>query len=319
MTAWAAADGSEGPRHGSLEWRASLALKILAGLNVAGIILATIPSSIPGSELQAFALNVASGALAVLYVVVARALDRRRHWAVWAIRPLLVLLLVWGTYTFVTAFVAGELRIPFTTLAAGWALLGPSDLRPLPGLSGWGSAVLVVSGALIALLLAGQPLFGWGGYFDVHERDLTASLTVDCGTPGASLPDRIAVSYEWSWSGSTFLPNEEDVVVIGWNGEDAEGHPLYVLGDTPDPGDGVLLGTSSEVSASMADGMAGHWGGSIRWRIDLNARGIRPGRIEVVLMRASEQPTHAQPITVGASYIHVGVWLKDAPTVTCSW
>ena len=21
----------------------------------------------------------------------------------------------------------------------------------------------------------------------------------------------------------------------------------------------------------------------------------------------------------GASYIHVGVWLKDAPTVTCSW
>jgi hypothetical protein len=323
MTAWAGPGGLtaevEGPRPGSLEWRASLALKILAGVNAAGIILAMIPGTIPSSELQTVAFHVASGALAVLYVAVALALDRRQHWAVSAIRPLLLLLLVWGAYTFVTALAAGAFRIPFTTLAAGWAMFGPVDRRPLPRLSGRGCAVLVASAALIAIVLAGQPVFGWGGFFDVHERDLSASLVVDCGTPGAGPPERIAMAYTWSWSGSTLLANEDDVVVIGWNGDDEEGHPLYVLGDTPEARDGIYLGTPSGVSATMADEAAGPWRGSLYWVIDLSVRGIRAGRIELVLMRAAEQPPEPKPLTIGASYIHVGVWRNDASAVTCSW
>lgn len=323
MTAWAGPGGSgaevEGPRPGSLESRASLALKILAGVNAAGIILAIIPGTIPSSELQAVAFHVASGALAVLYVVVAWALDRRQHWAVSAIRPLLLLLLVWGAYTFVSALAVGALRIPFTAFAASWALFGPADRKPLPKLSGRGGAVLVASAALIAMMLAGPPVFGWGGFFDVHERDLSASLAVDCGTPGAALPERIAIAYTWSWSGSTLLANEDDVVVIGWDGDDAEGHPLYVLDDTPQTGDGISLGTASGVSATMLDEAAGHWRGSLHWVIDLSVRGIRPGRVELVLRRAAEQPPEPEPLTVGASYIHVGVWRNDASAVTCSW
>jgi len=323
MTAWAGPDGSGaevvGPRPGSLESRASLALKILAGVNAAEIILATIPAAIPTSALQAFAFNVASGALAVLYVVVAWALDRRRHWAVSAIRPLLLVLLVWGAYTFVTAVAAGAFRIPWAALAASWALFGPADRRPLPRLSGRGGAVLAASAALIAMVLAGQPVFGWGGFFDVHERDLSASLVIDCGTPGAAIPERIAIAYQWSWSGSTLLANEDDVVVIGWNGDDAEGHPLYVLDDTPEAGDGIDLGSSSGVSATMTREAAGHWRGSLDWVIDLSVRGMRPGRVELVLRRAVEQPPEPEPLTVGASYIHVGVWRHDASAVTCSW
>jgi hypothetical protein len=323
MTPWAEPGGSavevEGPRPGSLESRASLALKILAGVNAAGIILAMFPGTIPTSALQAYAFHVAAGALAVLYVVVAWALDRRQHWAVAAIRPLLLLLLVWGAYTFVTALAAGAFRIPFTTLAASWALFGPADRRPLPTLSGRGGAVLVASAALIAMVLAGQPVFGWGGFFDVHERDLSASLVVDCGTPGAALPERIAIPFEWSWSGSSFLANADDVVVIGWNGDDAKGHPLYVLDDTPEVGDGIRLGSSSGVSATMENEAAGHWRGSLHWVIDLSVRGIRPGRVELVLVRAVEQPPEPEPLTVGASYIHVGVWRYDASAVTCSW
>ena len=323
MTAWAGSDGSgaemEGPRPGSLESRASLALKILAGVNAAGIILAIIPGTIPSSELQAVAFHVASGALAVLYVVVAWALDRRQHWAVSAIRPLLLLLLVWGAYTFVSALAVGALRIPFTAFAASWALFGPADRKPLPKLSGRGGAVLVASAALIAMVLAGPRVFGWGGFFDVHERDLSASLVVDCGTPGAALPERIAIAYTWSWSGSTLLANEDDAVVIGWDGDDAGGHPLYVLDDTPEAGDGISLGTAGGVSATMLDEAAGHWRGSLHWVIDLSVRGIRPGRVELVLRRAAEQPPEPEPLTVGASYIHVGVWRNDASAVTCSW
>jgi hypothetical protein len=309
----------EGPEPGSLESRASLALKVLAGVNAAGIILAMFPGTIPSSELQAVAFNVASGALAVLYVVVARVLDRRQHWAVSAIRPLLLLLLVWGAYTFVTALADGALRIPVTTLAASWALFGPADRRPLPRLSGRGAAVLVASAALIAMVLTGQPVFGWGGFFDVHEPDLNASLAVDCGTPGTALPERIAISYTWSWSGTTLFANEDDVVVIGWNGDDEGAHPLYVLDDAPEAGDGISQGTPSGVSATMMNEAEGPWRGSLHWVIDLSVRGIRAGQVELVLMRATEQPPEPQPLTVGASYIHVGVWRNDAPAVTCSW
>jgi hypothetical protein len=325
MTAMAEPGGSgaevevQGPRPGSLESRASLGLKILAGVNAAGIILALIPGAIPSSELQTVGFHVASGALAVLYVVVARALDRRQRWAVSAIRPLLLLLLLWGAYTFVTALAAGAIRIPFTALAASWALFGRADRGPLPRLSGRSAAVLVASAGLIAMELAGPPVFGWGGFFDVHERDLSASLVVDCGTPGAALPERIAVAYTWSWSASTLFANEDDVVVIGWNGDDGEGHPLYVLADTPEAGTGISQGTPGGVSATMLHETQAHWRGSLHWVIDLGVRGIRSGRVELVLMRAVEQPLEPEPLTVGVSYIHVGVWRHDSSAVTCSW
>jgi hypothetical protein len=162
-------------------------------------------------------------------------------------------------------------------------------------------------------------VFGWGGFFDVHERDLSPSLVVDCGPPGAALPERIAIAYTWSWSAGTLFANEDDVVVIGWNGDDAEAHPLYVLDDTAEVGDGVSLGTASGVSATMTREAAGHWRGSLHWVIDLKVRGIRPGRVEFVLMRAVQQPLEPEPLTVGAAYIHVGVWRNDAQAVTCSW
>jgi hypothetical protein len=309
----------EGPRPGSLESRASLALKFLAVVSVFAMVLATIPGSIPSSRFLVVAFHLGSLALAVLYVLVAWALDRRQPWAVAAIRPLLVLLVVWGAYTFVSALLAGAARIPFTALAAAWALLGAADRRPLPRLSGRGGAVLVSSAALIAILVASQSLFGWGGYFDVHEPDLSASMAVDCEAPGAALPDSIEIGYEWSWSNITLLANDEDVILIGWNGDDADGHPLYVLDDAPDAGDGIHLGASSGVSGAMADEAALQWRSSSMWRIELSTGGIRSGRVELVLRRAAEQPPEPQPLTVGASYIHVGVWRNDAPTVTCSW
>jgi hypothetical protein len=308
-----------GPESGTLESRASLALKVLAGINVAAIILAMVPGTISTSVLETVALHLASGGLAVVYLVVALALARRQPWAVSAIRPLLLLLLVWGAYGFVAALTAGQIRIPFPMLAAGWALLGPADRTPLPRLGGRGGVILAASVALMATVLANQPVFGWGGLVDVHERDLSGSLTVDCGTPGAALPERIAITYTWSWSRGTLLPNEDDVVVIGWNGNDAEGHPLYVFDDAPEAGVGISTGVVGGVSNAMQRQAASHWRGSLHWVIDLGVRGIRSGQVELFLLRAREQPPKPQPLTIGASYIHVGVWRNDAATVTCSW
>ncbi len=297
--------------------RASFTLKILAGICALGIVFASIPGSAPASLLETVAFNVASAALAVLYVLVARALDQGRPWAISAIRPLLLLLVVYGAYTFLSALVAGAFRFPITMLAAGLALLLPAERWPVTRLSARGGGVLVAVAALSALELFIQPLFGWGGYFDVGERDLDAALAVDCGAAGP--PERLFISYEWSWSASTLLPNDEDQIVIGWNGDSADGHPLYVAGDLPDKSKGVNLGISSGVSASMARQAADPWRGVSMLRLDLHKLGISPGRIELVLIRTAAQPSEQQRLTVGAAYIHSGVWRNDVPTVTCSW
>jgi hypothetical protein len=54
-------------------------------------------------------------------------------------------------------------------------------------------------------------------------------------------------------------------------------------------------------------------------RLDLKKLGIRPGRIEFVLIRTAALPSAEQRLTIGAAYIHSGVWRSDVPTVTCSW
>ncbi len=307
------------PVLGSLEERASLALKILAVLNAGGILLATIPSSVDASALQGVVFNAASGGLAILYVVVARGLDRGHQWAVSTIRPLLLLMAAWGALAFTSALIGGALRIPLPLLAAGWVVLFSANRWPLPRLSARGGTVMVIAGALITLELVSEPLFSWGGYFDVREPDLNTSLAVDCGTPGSGLPQNITVSYEWSWSQSTLLPNGEDQLVIGWNGDGVDGHPLYVIGAFPDTAPGIKQGVSSGASADMARAAVAQWRGTYMWRLDLGTVGFKPQRIEFVLVRTTAQPSEPAHLDVGATYVHLGVWQSDAPTVTCSW
>ena len=206
----------ERPAAGSLEARASLALKLLAAINAVGVILAMFSPLVPVSNLFAVAFGAAGAGLAVLYVVVARALDRRRPWAVTAVRPLLVCLVVSGGYSvLVTAFGWGTSRVPFEGILAVWALLGRRDAT-LSGGEGRKAVALVLGAvALLATMAFAQPIFGWGGFVDVHERDLDATLTVECGDAGAGMPDGIVIRYDWSWRYQSPYPNERDIIVIG--------------------------------------------------------------------------------------------------------
>jgi hypothetical protein len=169
----------------------------------------------------------------------------------------------------------------------------------------------------LALQTANPALVGWGGYFDVHERDLSAAIVVECGTDGP--PERLTVSYEWSWSATALLPNDEDQIVIGWAGDNTEGRPLYVAIELPDQSDGVYLGISSGASGPMAGQVAATWRGVFMVRLDLHKLEIRPGRIEAVLVRTAGAPAAEQSLTFGATYVHSGVWQKAAQTVTCTW
>ena len=122
---------TSGPRSGSLEARASLALKILAAVGVFGVVLAMFPGIVPVSTLYTVMVNGAAAALAAVCVAEALGLDRRRPWAVAAVRPLLVALAASGLCSALVAFGEGRIRVPFEVGLAIWAWLGAPDATPI--------------------------------------------------------------------------------------------------------------------------------------------------------------------------------------------
>jgi len=323
MTDFAALDraalATEGPSSGSMEGRASLALKILATLNLAGVLIAFFPGTTPVAALLVVLFNVAAAGLAVLYVVESIGLDRNRDWAIAALRPLLVLVIVAGVYGFISSIVSGRIRLPFDVVLATWALLGPRDGKGSTKQSPRSVAVIGTSVPLLAMLVFALPLGGWGGQLDVHEADLQPQLAVDCGAPGSGPPATISLRYDWSWRSSGLLPSGTDIVVIGWNGADRDGHPLYTIGDIPDDAPGIFPGLAGYPSTVMADAIAHETAASFRWAIQLDQQRLQPSTIVLGLRRAREAPSGPQPLEITASYIHSGLWRHDVTPITCTW
>jgi hypothetical protein len=306
------------PRAGSLEARASLALKILAGINVAGVLLAMFAPLRPVSTLLTVTFSAAAVALAVLYVAEARALDRREPWAVAAVRPLLILLGASAVSAVVIALNGGTVRVPFDGLLAVWAWLGAPDRTLLAGRIRRAAALVGGGGALLAAMVLAKPIFGWGGVFDVHQPDFQGSMHVECGAPAAGMPPTITVAYDWSWRSTSLFPNATDMVVIGWSGADEQGRPLYVIDDIPESAAGIDSGGFGYPSTAMADQVGEESRGSFRWGIELDKRGFEPGSIRLSLMRPRADPPGPNSVTLAASYVHLGLW-HDTTRLTCSW
>jgi hypothetical protein len=263
--------------------------------------------------------NLAAGALAVIYVLEARGLDRRRPWAIALVRPLLLLIAAIGAYSIVVAFGSGRTLLPFDLGLAAWAWLGPRDLAEH---ARWDRRTIAGLGAAVPLTLSmafGSQLFAWGGAFDVHEPDLRASLHVDCGPPGSGPPSSIAMSYDWAWTSTSPLPSGLDIVVVGWTGVDEQGRPLYVLDETPEPGGGIHPGLRDYPSLAMADDVAKESRGSWQWGIQLSEQRLAPARFEAQLLRTHDVGPGQKTLVVKASYVHLGQWRHDATAVTCTW
>ena len=308
----------EGPDSGSLEARASRVFKIMAVVGYLGIILALLPESFPNSALLTFAFNLSAGLVSALYFIEARGLDRSRPWARAAARPLLVVLAAWGAYVAIAGFTQGILRIPFELALAGWAFLGARSPIPTPRPVARSFGVIGASIPLLLVMGFGYLVFGWGGVLDVHKEDLVASLKIDCGDTGADLPAEVPVSFEWSWSRTAPLPNEVDTVFIGWNGEDAEGRPLYLLGNTPTIDPAIRPGLRGDLGVALIEEARAGSRSGFRWAVDLGKRGYQPGAINVAL-RLARATTGPAALSVTASYIHLGVWRSEAATVSCTW
>ena len=311
----------EPPDTTTLEGRASLGLKILAVVNGFSVVLAFFPPAVPAARLVTLAFNVASALLVVLFVVEARGLDRLRPWAVAAVRPVLVVIGLAGAYLFVVTTLDGRIRVPFDAAIAIWALLAAPQVTPRPRLEGRSFAMLGGAAVLSLAMLSAHPLFDWGGAIDVRPADLHASMSVDCGTAGAdgNVPERITITYDWSWTGSSPLPDGLDGIVLGWAGDDDQGRPLYLLDVGADTEPGVYAGRRDYPSAPMASEIGRQTRGSYYWGIELVQRGYDSGHLVAELRRGQASVTEAEPLTISASYVHLGVWYQEVAPVTCSW
>lgn len=308
----------EGPDSGSVEARASLVFKIMAAVGLGGIILSLLPDSFPNSALLTVAFNLAAGLVSALYFIEAQGLDHSRPWARAAARPMLVLLAVWGAYAAVAGFNQGIVRIPFELALAVWAFLGDPSPIPTPRPVARSFAVIVAAIPLLGAMAFGYVLFGWGGALDVAEQDLVASLQVECGDPNAGPPEELPVSFDWSWSRTTPLPNEVDTVFVGWTGDDAEGRPLYLLGVLPATEPGIRSGQRGDLGLELLEEARFGARSGFQWAVDLGKRGYQPGGVDLVLRRA--RPATGTPaLTVTASYVHLGIWRSEASTVSCAW
>jgi hypothetical protein len=167
-------------------------------------------------------------------------------------------------------------------------------------------------------MVLATPLFGWGGLFDVHQPDLQAALHVECGAPAAGLPPTITVSYDWSWTSTSLLPNQNDIVVIGWSGADAQGRPLYVIDEIPASAAGIYSGLPGYPSTVMANQVGEESDASFRWAIELHERGFKPGGVRLQLRNARGDPSGPNSVTFAGTYIHLGLW-RETTHVTCSW
>jgi hypothetical protein len=309
----------KGPTVGSLEARASLALKALAAISVVGVLFAVLPVDVPDATLLAVAYNAAALAVAALYLAEALGLDRNRPWAVAAVRPLMGLIGASGMYLAVAAVADGKLRIPFDVVLAIWVFLGPAYRRPIPKAQPRGT--LLFGGVTLALvvILGARPMFGWGGLLDVRAPDLKAVLSVNCGAAGAGVPPTVSVTLDWSWSKWTPFPSGTDVVVIGWTGVDADGRQLFLLDETTDTTRGIHPGLFGDASNDMANQVASESRGSFHWGIPLGEQQLAAGHLVVRLLRTHAAQPSPQPLQIRATYVHVGLWRSDTPTVTCSW
>ncbi len=323
MTTSATADSQyldiEPPRFDSLEWRASVALKVLAFINVAGMVLALFPPPVPASILYGVTFNLAAGLLAVLEIVAARALDRRRPWAVAVVRPMLLVLIAEGIGAMLVGLDAGRIRVPFEALIAIWVLLAGADLTLTRRTDRRSLSLVGVASVVIVSMLAGEPVFGWGGLLDVRQSDLRGSIAADCGAPGAGLPPAITVTYDWSWARTSPLPNGLDIVVLGWSGSDAVGRTIYLFDKDPDPGHGIYSGRRGYPSLDMATLVGKETRASWSWGVELGEQGLQPGHIELQMRRVRDAPPGPTPLVITATYIHLGIWRSDPVSVTCSW
>lgn len=259
---------------------------------------------------------------AAIFIGLSLLIGRGTAWAIHAIVPVCVLLIVTGLIRTAIALATGTITIPLELIAAVAVI--SRDHRPevMPALDERGRRRmwLAVGGLIVSQLLpyVAEPAMR-GGLLAAREDDLTLTASLDCGR--ASEPGSpIVGTVEWSWTaGRPFAP-PEDGLVVRWSAD--------IEGQAPDVG---LVVVDRRVSddATIRSGSAG--------RPDAVLEGFRRSGLQfedfVISRSGSELPDGSVKldlvpgsagagtgsVDLQAAYGHGDLWVVKSNLATCSW
>ena len=281
---------------------------------------AVVISSTAGTYGTVLLATVGLGA--VIYIALALLIGRGDPWAIHAIVPVCVLLIVTGLVHTAVALGSGTITIPLELIAAVAVIT--RDHRPeiMPAIteSGRRRMWLAVGGLVMSTLLpyVAEPAMR-GGLLAAREEDLALTVSVDCARVGeAGAP--IVATAEWSWLGTRPFAPSDDGLVIRWS--------TSIDGQTPDVG---LVVTDRRVSDEATIGAGGAAGpdallegfrrSGLQFEdfvISRSGSELRDGSVDLDLVPGSASSASGT-VDLQAAYAHGDLWMVKSSLATCSW
>ena len=313
----ATADTTLDPLREYRSW-GSVLFGLLAALGLIGGAI-VIQTTLPPMSLL---LLVTVAGSVLIYSVVSFAIGRRDPWALHAIAPLCVLIILFGLVRAAVALGQNQIMLPLEALGAIAVL--SRDHRPelMPVLTDGGRRrVWLAVGGLVLTQLSpyiAEPALR-GDLLAAGADDITLTATVDCH--GADQPGTpIVATVSWSWRGERPFAPPDDGVVVRWS----------VAGDDSPPDAGLTV-TAQRVSDEATIRMGSAAGPDavldgfrraglpfVDFAISRSGSALQDGSIGLELV-PNDPSSSGGTVDLQAAYAHGDRWVRKSGLAVCSW
>jgi hypothetical protein len=297
---------------------ASVFFAVLGAVGLVGLAVATQSTSAPFVLL----FVVTAAVSVVILFAVSLAVGRGDAWAIHAVAPLCVLVILFGLIRVAIALGSGTITVPLEVLGAIAVI--SRDHRPelLPALDEGGRRRmwLAVGGLIVTYLLpyAGEPVMR-GSFLTASADDLTLRVEVECA--GATEPGTpLLASVRWSWAGGRPFAPPTDGVVVRWYATTEGADPaagLTPLDHHVSDASRINAGTAGE-SDALLEGFRRSGLPVLDFVIARDGSELREGRIDLELV-PSDRASPSGSVEVQAAYAHGDLWVKQSNLGVCSW
>ena len=297
---------------------ATVLCTLLVIVGVVGVV--AVVAAAPDGDPWLLVLALGTAVLGIgVFGVEALGLDARAAWAVHAVRPLCVVLIVGGVIRALAALSATNVTIPLEAIGALFVLSrdhGPALLPPLDQAGRRRMALVVGLAVAVQLLPAVAEPLRRGVWFGAPESSLALTVAVACDpAPSAAAPAVAHVA--WSLGAVEPFPPDTDAIRITWMGRRTDGSTVDVIqvGErVSDPQRIVRAGGSEEALVAL-DRVADP---DVPALTDRVAGGLRDGWIDIDLI-PSQAAGLPGGVEVTAWYAHGGRWVHRSGTASCVW